>query len=244
MCCPRCRGDLDVVPSVWCADGRLKEGWLTCQRCGCSVADVAQFKFDFHAVGPIPERQGEPEQSGSVLERRVHADSGEVSRTSRWRPAPPFFLYTQGRTGDTCSFTGAFTDALVRLRTQPDGGIVDVFVDGSLAVSSELYTPEGSFTMPIVAATGLPATEHVLLVTTRGASPAGSAGTAALFEEMVLYGSPGLEGFAHPAPLNYGNPYSEFIESFLSQLGPDELVLEIGGGDRRRVVPTTSISST
>ncbi len=235
MCCPRCRGDLDVVPLVWCTDGRLKEGWLTCERCGCSVADVRQFKFDFHVVGPMPPDQAEPERSNSVLERRVHADSAEVSHTSRWHPAAPFFLYTQGKTGDTCSFTGAFTDALVRLRMQPDGGIVDMFVDGSLAVSSELFTPEGSFTTPTVAATGLPAAEHELIVATRGASPPGSAGTSALFEEIVLYGSPGLEGFARPAPLNYGNPYSEFIESYLRQLGPDELALEIGGGDRRRV---------
>ena len=237
MCCPRCRGDLGVVPSVWCVDGRLKEGWLTCARCACSVADVVQFKFDFHEVGPMPPGQAEPERSDSVLERRVHADSAEVSRTSRWHPTPPFFLYTQGRTGDTCSFTGAFTDALVRLRTQPDGGIVDVFVDGTLAASAELVSPEGSFTVPAVAATGLAATEHELMVASRGASPAGSSGTAALFEEIVLYGPPGLEGFARPAPLNYGNPYSEFIESYLAQLGPDQLALEIGGGDRRRVRP-------
>ncbi len=236
MCCPHCRGDLDAVASVRCEDGRLKEGWLTCGRCGCSVAEVAQFKFDFHAVGPMPRGQAEPTRSDSVLERRVHADSAEVSRTSRWHPAPPFYLYTQGRTGDTCSFTGAFTDALVRLRMQPDGGIVDVFVDGTLAVSAELFAPEGSFTVPTVAATGLPAAPHELVVATRGSSPTRSSGTAALFEEIVLYGPPGLEGFARPTPVNYGNPYSEFIESYLARVGPDELVLEIGGGDRRRVL--------
>jgi SAM-dependent methyltransferase len=235
MCCPRCRGELDVVACVWGVDGRLKEGWLTCERCGCSVAEVAQFKFDFHAVGPMPRGPAEPERSDSILERRVHADSAEVAHTSRWHPAPPFFLYTQGRTGDSCSFTAAFTDALARFRTQTDGGIVDVFVDGSLAVSSQLFTPEGSFTVPTVAATGLPATEHEVMIATRGAAPAGSGGTAALLEEIVLYGPPGLEGFGPPAPLNYGNPYSDFIESYLAELGRDQLALEIGGGDRRRV---------
>jgi SAM-dependent methyltransferase len=235
MCCPRCRSDLDVVASVWCEDGRLKEGWLTCRRCRCSVAEVAQFKFDFHTVGPIPRAEADAERSHSVFERRIQADSVEVSRTSRWHPAPPFFLYTHGRTGDTCSFHGSFTDALVRLRTQPDGGIVDVFVDERLAGTAELFTAEGSFTVPTVAATGLSAGSHELVIATRGTSPVGSSGTAALFEEIVLYGPPGLEGFARPAPLNYGNPYSEFIESYLAQLGPEEVALEIGGGDRRRV---------
>ncbi len=235
MCCPHCRGDLEVVPSVCCVDGRVKEGWLTCERCVCSVAEVAQFKFNFHAVGPMRSGQAEPERSDSVLERRVHADSAEVAHTSRWHPTPPYFLSTHGRTGDSCSFIGAFTDALVRFRTQTNGGIVDVFVDGVLAASSDLFVPEGSFTVPTIAASGLPPTDHELMIATRGAAASGSSGTAALLEEIVLYGPPGLEGFARPVPLNYGNPYSEFIESFLAQLGPEEVALEVGGGDRRRV---------
>ena len=86
--------------------------------------------------------------SQSVFERRVHADSPEISRSSRWHHAPPFYLYSAGQTGDTCSFTGDFTDALVRLRTQGDGGFVDVFLDDTLAVSVDLFAAEGSVHRP------------------------------------------------------------------------------------------------
>jgi SAM-dependent methyltransferase len=237
MCCPSCHSAVSVVAFVRTDDGRLKEGRLECRQCGRSVADVRQFKFDFHLEGSPQPTLGEVRVSHSVAERRIRANSAELSHTSRWHEAPPFYLYTRGGVGDTCSFSGTFTDALIRLRHQPDGGIVDVFVDDVLTASSELFSPEGSFTVPTIAASALPATPHNLVIASRGAAPPGSSGTAALFEELVLYGPPWLDGFQPPQPLNYGNPYSPFIESFLAQASAEELVLEIGGGDRRRVRP-------
>lgn len=198
---------------------------------------MRQFKFDFHADGELKVRSGATRVSRSVHERRVHADSLEIRRTSRWHETPPFYLFSEGRTGDTCSFTGVFTDALVRLRTQADGGIVDVFLDDTLAASVELFAPEGTFTLPTIAATDAALTTHELVIATRGASTPGSHGTAAVLEELVLYAPPGADGFGAPQPINYGNPYSPFIESYLSQTSEDDLVLEIGGGDRRRVMP-------
>jgi SAM-dependent methyltransferase len=146
-------------------------------------------------------------------------------------------VYSEGQVGDTCKFTGVFTDALVRLRNQPNGGLVDVFVDNSLMSSTDLYIPEGSFTLPTIAATDVAPTWHELVIATRGTAPSESTGSVALFEELVLYGPAEFEGF-HPAEaINYGNPYSEFIESYLARATASDLVLEIGGGDRRRVKP-------
>jgi SAM-dependent methyltransferase len=226
-----------VVAFVRSDDGRLKEGRLDCGSCGRTAADVRHFKYDFHFDGVPRQWSGETLVSRSVHERRVHADSAEISRSSRWHPTPPFYLYSEGRTGDTCSFAGDFTDALVRFRTQGDGGIVDVFLDDALAASVELFAPEGTFTLPTIVASDVPLGRHELVIATRGVAPAGSRGTAALFEELVLHAPPGVDGFGAPVPLNYGNPYSPFIESYLSRTSPDELVLEIGGGDRRRVLP-------
>jgi SAM-dependent methyltransferase len=237
MCCPHCRGTLTVNPFVECVDGRLKEGELVCQHCARVAAKVSEFKFDFHVDGSPQPAPSELRISQSVAERRIRANSPEISHTSRWHETPPFYLYSRGGLGDTCRFSGTFTDALIRLRHQPDGGIVDVFVDDVLTASSELFTPEGSFTIPTIAATDLPPTPHDLVIASRGTAPTGSLGTAALFEELVLYGPSGLDGFQSPQPLNYGNPYSPFIESFLAQASTDQLVLEIGGGDRRRVLP-------
>ena len=237
MCCPRCRGELAVNPFVECVDGRLKEGELVCDCCGCVVAAVKEFTFDFHVGGTPQPTPAELRISESVAERRVPAASPEISHTSRWHEVAPWYLYTRGGVGDSCSFSGTFTDALIRLRSQPDGGIIDVFVDDMLTASTDLFAPEGTFTIPTIAASDLPPTPHRLVIASRGSASPASSGTAALFEELVLYGPPGLDGFGLPAPLNYGNPYSPFIESYLSQVPADELVLEIGGGDRRRVLP-------
>ncbi len=237
MCCPRCRGELTINRFVESVDGRLKEGELVCDGCARVVCLVNQFKFDFHVDAAPQVAPAGCRVSSSSQERRIPADSPEIARTSRWHEAPPFYLYSRGGVGDTCSFSGAFTDALVRLRHQPDGGTVDVFVDDSLSASSELFTPEGSFTVPVIAASDLSPDAHELVIASRGAAPHGSSGTAVLFEELILYGPPGLAAFHTPEPINYGNPYSPFIESYLAQTGPDDLVLEIGGGDRRRGLP-------
>lgn len=236
MCCPRCRHELEVVAFVRSTDGRIKEGRLDCEACARTVAAVRQFKVDFHMDDVPAPWDGTTHTSASVFERRLHADSPTISRTSRWHPTPPFYLYSEGRTGDTCTFRGHFTDALVRMRAQSDGGIVDIFLDDTLAASAALFAQEGTFTVPTIAATDLANVEHELVITTRGTSPPGSSGSAVLLEELVLYGPPGTVGFAPPAPINYGNPYSSFIESFLAAAAPDSLILEIGGGDRRRAL--------
>ncbi len=244
MCCPNCHGELTVLAFVRSIAGTIKEGRLDCSRCHQTVAQIRQFKFDFHAISPLTPWDGTTGISESVCERRVPAASPQLERTSRWKPTPESYLYSEGRTGDVCTFHGAFTDALVRLRTQGDGGMVDVFLDNTLAASVDLYAEEGSFVIPVIAATDLAPTEHELVVTTRGESSTGSRGTAALFEELVLYGPAGLEGFAAPRPINYGNPYSEFIESYLDEALPDALALEIGGATVDGSKPTTSISNT
>ena len=72
------------------------------------------------------------------------------------------------------------------------------------------------------------------MIATRGEAAGGERGSSALLEEIVLYGPSELAGFHPFLPINYGNPYSPFIESYLDQADPSDLILEIGGGDRRR----------
>ncbi|HEX3981019.1 MAG TPA: methyltransferase domain-containing protein [Acidimicrobiales bacterium] len=203
------------------------------------MAVVQQFKYDFHVtdVEPLTEDEGGPRVVSAAAERRIPADADEISRTSRWHQAPPHFIHTEGAIGDTCSFTGRFTDAVIRLMHQPRGGVVDVFVDDRLIASVDLYTPEGSFIEPAVAAADLSVGPHNLVFASRGAANEASAGTEVIVDEVVLHGPPELEGFAPAAPLNFGNPYSRFIEEYTDRAAPDELVLEVGGGDRRRCLP-------
>ncbi len=103
--------------------------------------------------------------------------------------------------------------------------------------SVDLATNEGAYTVATTAASNLAAEKHTLVIATRGDVPDARRGTAALLEEVVLYGPPELEGFVEPEAINYGNPYSTFIEGYLDAAAPDALILEIGGGDRRRAKP-------
>ena len=216
--------------------GRLKEGQLICDSCARVVAVVSQFKYDFHVEGvePLVPLAGEPRVVDPSVERRIPADSEELVCSERWTVSPPHFRCTAGGTGDTCTFTGEFTDALVRFLHQPRGGFVDVFVDDQLTASVDLFTPEGSFVEPLVAATDLPVGRHTIIIAARGTGRDASTGREVIVEELVLYGPPGLEGFGPAQPLNFGNPYSEFIEGYVGLAGPEDLVLEMGGGDRRR----------
>jgi hypothetical protein len=239
LCCTGCRGPLRDVRLSVDLSGRLKEGQLICDACARVVAVVAQYKYDFHVVGvePLVPLAGEPRVVDPSAERRVAADSDELVCSDRWVVSPPHFRCTEGGTGDTCAFSGEFTDALARLLHQPRGGIVDVFVDDQLTASVDLFTAEGSFVEPVVAATDLAPGRHTIVLAARGEGRPESAGREVIVEELVLYGPPGLEGFGPPVPLNFGNPYSEFIEGYVDQTGPADLVLEVGGGDRRRCLP-------
>jgi SAM-dependent methyltransferase len=239
LACPHCRGPLREIRLSVDPSGRLKEGQLACDACNRVVAVVSQFKYDFHVEGidllaPLAD---EPRTVEAVAERRIPGDADELVCSSRWYVSPPHFRCTEGGIGDTCTFTGEFTDALVRLLHQPRGGIVDVFIDDTLTASVDLYTPEGSFVEPVAAATDLPAGRHTIVLATRGASHEASGGHEVIVQELVLYGPPRLEGFGPPEPLNFGNPYSAFIEGYVDRAGPSDLVLEMGGGDRRRCLP-------
>ncbi len=239
ICCPVCHDSPRQIRLVEDTEGRFKEGQLFCDRCGRVVAVVQQFKYDFHVtdVVPLVEDEGGTKVVAATAERRIPADADDISRTSRWHEAPPHFIHTEGATGDTCSFSGRFTDAIIRFMHQPRGGVVDVFVDDRLTASVDLYTPEGSFIEPAVAATDLSVGPHTLVFASRGTADEASAGTEVIVDELVLYGPPELEGFAPAGPLNFGNPYSRFIEEYTDRAAPDELVLEVGGGDRRYCRP-------
>jgi SAM-dependent methyltransferase len=239
MCCPICHGGLRELTRSADSAGRIKEGQLLCESCHQVVAEVHEFKYDFHvgSDAPLPTDGAPVSVVPADAERRIPGDSTELSWTQNWQPCAPHYLFSGGSSGDTCSFTGVFTDALVRLIHHPNGGIVDVVVDDKITTSIDLFQAQGSFTEPVIAATDLAATKHTIEIITRGTANPASGGQSCLIEEVVLYGPAGLEGFAAPAPLNYGNPYSTFIEGYTEQAGTEDLILELGGGDRRYGLP-------
>ncbi|MBV8463675.1 MAG: class I SAM-dependent methyltransferase [Acidimicrobiales bacterium] len=201
------------------------------------MASVDQFRYDFREADVVELETAELRTVHELAERRVAADSPECRYTTRWHPHPPHMMATEGHVGDTGEFSGVFTDVMVRFVHHPLGGIVDIFVDDVLASSVDLYTPEGSFVAPVIAARDLPMGDHTLVFACRGTAHPDSNGTQAHVEEIVLSAPVGTAGFSASTPINYGNPYSSFIEGYVAAVPDDDLILEVGGGDRRRCRP-------
>ncbi len=237
LVCPACRVRPEIVAAVATEDGRIKSGQVVCERCGV-IATVSNFKLDFR-----PDDRGRrPAEPLRVIttpgERRLPAADPSLVVTGGWHPHGAGGLYSDGSLTDSIRFQGRFTDAIVRFYTHPSSGVVDIFVDDRLTSSIDLFQAEGSAVIGVAAAEDLPFAEHTLAVRPRGVGSPASAGAQVLVEELVLLGPTGTpEGFAEPAAINRGNPYSDVIERHLAALPSDALILEVGGGDRRRTNP-------
>ncbi len=127
-------------------------------------------------------------------------------------------------------------DAITHLVVHPGGGIVDFFVDGRHAAMADLYNG-GWFVLSFAAASDLPFDEHVLRIQPRGAKNNESAASEVFLAELVLQGPRTDPDFGQAQPINRGNPYMEVFERYIEQVPADELILEVGGGERRRVRP-------
>jgi glycogen synthase len=234
LACLACRERPEAVASVVTEDGRIKSGQMVCKRCGV-VARITNFKFDFRP----DDREHIPAGPVRVIptpgEKRLAATDPSLAATGRWHPHGAGWLYSDGSLADSIRYEGRFTDAVVRVVTHPSSGVLDIFVDEELATTVDLFQAEGSTVIGVVAAEDLPFRTHSLTIRPRGVSSPGSAGAQVFLEEVVLLGPEGTpEGFSEPAAINRGNPYSAVIERHLAELSPTALILEVGGGDRRR----------
>jgi glycosyltransferase involved in cell wall biosynthesis/SAM-dependent methyltransferase len=232
MRCPTCHSPVVAVAETMCDNGRIKGGQIWCETCRCSAAEVENFKFDFHSrekVRRSPERVRVVPELG---ERRVAADAAELEMSAGW-VRHDGLCFSQGAIGDCLQLRAKFTDAVVRLVRNPWSGVVDLFLDDILVRSFDLFMPEGSQVVGLVVAADVLLGDHKVSVRPRGTADPSAQGKQVILEGFAIYG-PRSEGFPEPTPINLGNPYSEVIEKFLAEVPEDDLVLECGGGDRRR----------
>jgi hypothetical protein len=232
MRCPVCHGGLRADGQTLTEDGHIKTGRLVCLACQVTAAEIEHFKYDFHARHPGVPAAPAPVVVPALGERRVRPGDPAVDLVGLWHEQGPYHL-SEGRLGDAVIFRGPFTDASVRLLRNPWSGIVDLFLDDELVESVDLFMPEGSQVMAVPVATDLPFAARSILVRPRGTSNAASRASQVLVEEIVLAG-PKQAGFADPTPINRGNPFPDRIERELAATSESELILECGGGDRRR----------
>ena len=147
------------------------------------------------------------------------------ARSGRWQ-RDGLLLRSEGSAADAIEYTGAFTDAVVRVVAHSYSGVVDVVVDDKVTASADLFQPEGSAIIGVTAATDLPYTSHTISIRPRGVHNSAARASQVLFEELVLLGPQSLrDGFAAPWPINRGNPYSGVIERYLAAIPEEDLVL-------------------
>jgi SAM-dependent methyltransferase len=235
--CPGCGSPVTIEAFTVTASGEVKTGQLRCARDG-RVGAIEQFKVDFLVTEPPSTGPGHPLIVPDLGERRVRADDALVVREGAWSSGAAGLLASAGVVGDSLILEAECTDAVVRMWRQPAGGIADVFVDGMPVTSVDLYQEEGSQMLAVPVVVDLPLAPRQLAVRARGDHHPGSLGKGVCVEEFVLFGpAGGNDTFLPPRPINRGNPYSVALERWLETVPAGEPVLEVGGGDRRRVQP-------
>ncbi|HXR54372.1 MAG TPA: glycosyltransferase, partial [Acidimicrobiales bacterium] len=207
--CPHCGARITVVPFCVTGSGDVKTGQLGCSGADGIVGGIEQFKYDFLDRPVDAEAPESPLVVPDLGERRITADDEDVERQGTWNPYAPGSLWSAGVVGDSLVLDAPFTDALVRMRCHPAGGIADIFVGALPVVTVDLFQPEGSEMRTVRVAGDLGLARRRLAVRARGTSHPEALDNQIIVEEFVLYGPAGPDGsFGPPLPLNRGNPYS------------------------------------
>ncbi|HYW26487.1 MAG TPA: methyltransferase domain-containing protein [Terriglobales bacterium] len=237
LCCPLCRAAVSVVPEIVAADGRVKRGYIPCADCGEVVAVVRDFRVDFRRRGdPIPDHVNPPRVVPTPGELRLRFDDPRLSAHGDWFVYDGRYLVSHGVVTDSMEYTGKFTGVLVHMVNHDKGGIVDFFIDGRLVATTDLYS-EHWFVLPFTVASDLPFEQHVLRIQPRGTKN-DAAGAANVFVAEVVLEGPLTDGaFEVPQPMIRGNDYIEVFERCIAETPMDQLILEVGGGERRRMRP-------
>jgi SAM-dependent methyltransferase len=237
LACPVCQAAVEVVPEIVTAEGRTKRGYVPCTTCQELVAVVRDFRVDFRTRGgPIPAQPPGPRVIPVLGELRIPFDDDRLRRVGEWVSWDERFAVSHGRISDSLEYRGRFTDALVHLVYHINGGVVDFFVDGGHAGTADLYS-DNWLVLPFMIASDLPFDEHVLRIQPRGTRDARATAADVFVSELVLHGPRTEPGFDDPQPLNRGNPYTEVFERSVAEVPQGQLILEVGGGERRRQLP-------
>jgi hypothetical protein len=237
LACPVCRADVEVVPEIVTADGRVKRGYVPCAGCQEVIALVRDFRADFLTRGaPIPSLIEPPRVVPVVGELRIPFDDDRLRRVGDWESWDGRYVLSHGHVADSLEYRGRFTDALVHLVYHVNGGIVDFFVDGAHVGMADLYSDNWN-ALPFMIATDLPLSEHVLRIQPRGTRNASATAADVFVHELVLHGPRTEPDFEEPQPLHRGNPYTDVFERSVSEVPQGQLILEVGGGERRRQLP-------
>ena len=160
-------------------------------------------------------------------------DAAMFSIAIGWKAVNGAFLFADPGDAQNIRFFARFSALAVDLMKHPWSGIVEVYIDDSLAASIDLYSESGTTVDRFFIANDLPlATHSVKLVATGRKHPSSSAAQV-YFREFILFAPAGEPGFSGRAKTERdANKYGPYIESLINAVPSTEWILDCGGGDR------------
>jgi hypothetical protein len=227
LCCPACKGDIQFVDKFQCGQLVLNAE-LMCATCGhVGVTRNAKHIFNnnpHYSIGPPGEELGQLSLVPCSIDIEPYIASG------MWRYDG--VRYWSDQSDAEWRFV---TDALgvnVRLLRHSWAGIVEIEVNGTDLGVLDLYEENGSLEISVPIFLG-PGNHSVAIRVTGNKHPSSSACQVHFCgcEELLLQ-TGAVTVFEQPA-INRGNPYPDEWLRLLDQAGPDDLILDCGGGDRR-----------
>jgi hypothetical protein len=242
LCCPECKGELELHARILTLSGRTKSGVFYCPRCHDVVGAIRNFKYDFLYFDKAACRQRIKQAAGSLAALRLPWEAAEEVipfHDSRlrwhgcWEVWDGNYMLSHGRPGDEVVFSGEFTDVSVRLLKHPWSGRARFLLDGKPAGVVDLYQPKWSTIHWFPIANDLRPGRHTVSVIPTGDRNPAALASQVFFHELIIT-RPAEEGMSAP-PLQEVNrvlPVFPAVIELMKQVPEDGLILDCGGGDR------------
>lgn len=248
LCCPECKGQLDIKARIITARGRTKSAICYCQQCREVVGVVRNFKCDFLHFDKTAclERLRRAPDSGSidlplpyeVTEEALPFDHASLEWHGAWEPWDGKYQLTHGQAGDAVTFRGEFLDAAVRLLKHPWSGQVRFYVDGRVVGGADLYQEKWPAIHWFPIAYDLPPGEHTVKIEATGEKNPAALGRQVLFHELVITRPAADERLDQPPKdVNRVLPLFPAVVELMKTVPEDGLILDCGGSDRKLADP-------
>jgi predicted SAM-dependent methyltransferase len=243
LCCPSCKGTLELTAPVLTRSGRLKSGIFLCPCCQEIVGTVTNFKYDFLFFDKAALKRNllrRDYRAGyrlpyDVCEETVKYDDPRLELRGSWEPWEDRYQLSQGRPGDAVVFSDEFLDVSVRLLKHPWSGVVRFLVDGMLVSEVDLYQPRWSEIHWFPIANDLPRGPHTVEIVATGKKNERAAAAQVLFHELVVSRAARSGDLIKELPpeVNRALPLFPVVVDLVNQVPAHGWILECGGGDRR-----------
>lgn len=242
LCCPECKGRLEVRLATNTPRRGLKSGILLCVGCNKLVGRIVNFKADFmHFDGEDLQRKLRDAGSHSaatktlqweVVDEALPACDSRLEWNGFWEAWPDGSKVSHGCRGDRVKFQGDFVDVGVRLLRHPWSGRVLFCVDGRPVSELDLYAPEESVVTWIPIANDLDPGVHTVEIIPTGQKNPLSMASQVFFHELWI--TRPCEDEARPAlgGVNRVLPFFPSVLELLNEVPSEGLILDCGCGDR------------